>query len=145
MHLVDDKLKEYYSDLLFTIQTKASLQKVCIYILFEHKCQSERLTVLQVLGYILRIWEKLSDGTGKLPVVRPLIFLSWNQNMEFPFAGCQQGNFAGLGRGLLFGNKFPFQFLNFFHGFPQSLILLIQSLIQKRGAGQTGPSLTVQN
>ena len=60
IHLVDGKLKEYYSDLLFTIQTKVSLQRVCIYILFEHKCQSERLTVLQVLGYILRIWENLS-------------------------------------------------------------------------------------
>ena len=44
-----------------------------MYFLFEHKSQSDPLTVLQLLSYIVRIWEKrLRDGVPLCPIV-PLV------------------------------------------------------------------------
>ncbi len=79
-NFVDADLREKYSDLLFSVQLATSDFKAeaiqgeaFIYVLFEHKSHSDPLTVLQVLSYMVRIWEKrIRDGAALCPIV-PLI------------------------------------------------------------------------
>ncbi len=77
---IDPDLREKYSDILFSVQLANSSIKegatqgeAFVYILFEHKSQSDPLTVLQVLSYMVRIWEKrVRDGADLCPIV-PLV------------------------------------------------------------------------
>lgn len=75
---IDPDLSEKFSDLLFSVNLNAERSagmkdEVLVYFLFEHKSQSDPLTVLQLLSYIVRIWEKrLRDGVPLCPVV-PLV------------------------------------------------------------------------
>jgi len=59
---VDGDLREKSSDLLFSVELAhapedSANRKALVYFLFEHKSQSDPLTVLQVLSYTVRIWE----------------------------------------------------------------------------------------
>ncbi|PNS00851.1 hypothetical protein X928_04150 [Petrotoga miotherma DSM 10691] len=54
-----------------------------IYILFEHKSYNDPRVLLQLLKYILRIWEeKYNTKTNKLPIIIPLVIYNgenkWN-------------------------------------------------------------------
>lgn len=75
---IDPDLSEKFSDLLFSVNLNAERSagmkdEVLVYFLFEHKSQSDPLTVLQLLSYIVRIWEKrVRDGLPLCPVV-PLV------------------------------------------------------------------------
>jgi predicted transposase/invertase (TIGR01784 family) len=74
---VDTDLREKFSDLLFSVELVDSsgngARKACIYFLFEHKSQTDPLTVFQLLSYIVRIWEKrLREGLELCPLV-PLV------------------------------------------------------------------------
>lgn len=77
---IDADLREKYSDLLFSVQLAKSrswpdgnASEALVYLLFEHKSQSDPLTVLQVLSYMIRIWERrVRDGLPLCPIV-PLI------------------------------------------------------------------------
>ncbi len=51
----------------------SALTEAIVCVLFEHKSSDEQLTVLQLLGYIVRIWEKrLRDGLPLIPII-PLV------------------------------------------------------------------------
>ncbi len=77
---IDADLREKYSDLLFSVQlasssveAEATQSEALVYLLFEHKSQSDPLTVLQILSYMIRIWEKrIREGASICPIV-PLI------------------------------------------------------------------------
>ncbi len=75
---IDSDLTEKFSDLLFSVRlasprTKSPDERALIYILFEHKSQSDPLTVFQLLSYMVRIWEKrLREGLRLCPIV-PLV------------------------------------------------------------------------
>lgn len=79
---IDADLREKFSDLLVSVQLAGSItettvenagDRALVYFLFEHKSQSDPLTVLQLLSYIVRIWEKrLRDGLPLCPIV-PLV------------------------------------------------------------------------
>lgn len=75
---IDPDLSEKFSDLLFAVNLRSERSaelsdEVLVYFLFEHKSQSDPLTVLQLLSYIVRIWEKrVRDGLTLCPVV-PLV------------------------------------------------------------------------
>ncbi|KAA1260659.1 putative transposase [Rubripirellula obstinata] len=74
---VDSDLREKFSDLLFSVELahpkNSESREANVYFLFEHKSQSDSTTVLQLLSYIIRIWEKrLRDGLGLCPIV-PLV------------------------------------------------------------------------
>ncbi|MEZ6133939.1 MAG: Rpn family recombination-promoting nuclease/putative transposase [Pirellulaceae bacterium] len=75
---IDPDLREKFSDLLFSVKLAqemqdAMLDEALVYFLFEHKSQTDPLTVLQLLSYIIRIWEKrLRDGLPLCPIV-PLV------------------------------------------------------------------------
>jgi hypothetical protein len=77
---VDADLREKFSDLLFSIElarspAHATSKHALVYFLFEHKSQSDPLTVLQVLSYMVRIWEKrMRDGEPLCPIVPLLVY-----------------------------------------------------------------------
>ena len=70
---VDEELKESFSDLLYEVKLAGS--RAYIYVLFEHKSFPDRYTGLQLLKYMVRIWELHLDQSRKreLPVILPLV------------------------------------------------------------------------
>ena len=59
---IDPSLAEKFSDVLLSVKLKrsptGSHQRVLTYFLFEHKSEPDPLTVLQLLSYVIRIWER---------------------------------------------------------------------------------------
>ena len=73
--LVGKELKSYYSDLLFTVKSQKDIGYV--YILFEHKSYKDRLLPLQLLRYLVRLYERHlreHKGARQLPFVVPVVF-----------------------------------------------------------------------
>lgn len=71
---VDDALKTRYSDLLFT--ARMGRKTVLTYVLLEHKSGVVRWTALQLLRYVVRIFDRfLADNRGarSLPPVLPVV------------------------------------------------------------------------
>ncbi len=82
---LDKRLKDYFSDLLYEIKLKSSYKAVLIYILFEHKSREEWFTCLQLLKYLVRIWEqflKQNKEAKYLPVIIPLVIYHGKSKWE---------------------------------------------------------------
>jgi len=78
---VASDLRDRHSDLLLSAELanplkttkRKAVQRALIYTLLEHKREPEPLTVLQLLAYLVRIWEKLiRDGLPLCPII-PLV------------------------------------------------------------------------
>lgn len=71
---VDKEMSRYFSDLLYEI--KLNKKPAFIYLLFEHKSWSEWFICLQLLKYMVNIWElflKQNKKAKYLPVIIPLV------------------------------------------------------------------------
>ncbi len=76
---VNEDLQDRYSDILYS--TRISGREALIYILWEHKSEPEPLTPLQVMRYMVRIWDqhlaslpmKKRGEIRKLPVIVPVV------------------------------------------------------------------------
>ncbi|MFZ1984181.1 MAG: Rpn family recombination-promoting nuclease/putative transposase, partial [Desulfatitalea sp.] len=70
---VEKDLREFFFDLLYKVELAGA--EGFIYILFEHKSYRDRLTPLQLLEYMLKIWRLYlkQDSTQRLPVIVPLV------------------------------------------------------------------------
>ena len=85
---VDEELKEYFSDIIYTVNIAGS--DSYIYILFEHKSYNDSLPVLQTLKYIISIWElhlkrnEIKDKykTKKLPIVLPVLLYHGKEKLS---------------------------------------------------------------
>jgi predicted transposase/invertase (TIGR01784 family) len=76
---VDRNLKEYFSDLLYSVSFGD--QSGYIYLLFEHKSHPEKITGLQLLSYICSIWKLHIRQEGlPLPVIVPLVLYHGRKN-----------------------------------------------------------------
>ncbi len=76
---IDPDLREKFSDLLFSVQllqvSATTGERTLVYILFEHKSQSDPFTVLQMLSYIVRISEqRVRTGLPLCPIVPLLVY-----------------------------------------------------------------------
>ena len=87
---VSQEQREYYADVVVTVQLKDNPEFVSIYILFEHKSSPELLTRLQILNYMVQKWLDLrrKDRLGHhLPVVIPVVIYhgkgKWNYSLRF--------------------------------------------------------------
>lgn len=58
---IDPNLQNHFSDLLYKVGLQGQGQTF-IYVLFEHKSFPERFVALQLLGYMVRIWEQALKG-----------------------------------------------------------------------------------
>lgn len=80
---VDEELRRSYSDLTYTvpIRNEASARgslAAYVYILIEHKSESNEFTVFQLLRYMVRIWQRELEGAAsrssyRLPPIVPLV------------------------------------------------------------------------
>ena len=73
---VDDHLRESYSDLLYSVSwvdEKGRSRTARIYLLLEHKSQIDQMTCLQLLRYVVRIWEQQHRNDQPLCPVFPLV------------------------------------------------------------------------
>ena len=77
---VDDALHSSQADLLFRTRLKAG-GDAFVYVLLEHKSQPDRWVILQILKYVLRIWQREVDehDADRLPPVFPLVFYHGEQ------------------------------------------------------------------
>ncbi|MBP7304407.1 MAG: Rpn family recombination-promoting nuclease/putative transposase [Fervidobacterium sp.] len=78
---IDEQFKESFTDMLY--KTKINGKDGYIYFLFEHKSYQDPLVILQLLKYIVRIWEEKYDRkTNRLPIVIPMVIYhgenKWN-------------------------------------------------------------------
>ena len=75
---IDEKLKEFQTDILFSIKTRYS-STINIYILFEHKSHPDKNILNQLLRYLALIYSK---NTGA-PVI-PLVFYHGREMWNIP-------------------------------------------------------------
>ncbi|OXS25271.1 MAG: transposase [Acetobacterium sp. MES1] len=70
---VDEELNEVFSDMLF--RTKINQKDGYLYFLFEHKSYPDRMVALQLLTYMVRIWnEKVNRKTDThIAVIIPIV------------------------------------------------------------------------
>ncbi|SDC39700.1 MULTISPECIES: Rpn family recombination-promoting nuclease/putative transposase [unclassified Candidatus Frackibacter] len=79
---IDDKLEEVFSDLLYKVEIQD--KEGYLYFLFEHKSYHSSKIALQLLKYMLRIWESKfkQDKKDNLPIIIPLVIYhgqrEWN-------------------------------------------------------------------
>lgn len=71
-------LQEYFSDLLF--QTKIHNKPAYVYFLFEHKSYHDYYTALQLLRYMVEIWETKRDNQKekRLPIIMSIVLYHGN-------------------------------------------------------------------
>ena len=77
---IDKELKEFYSDLLYTVDLQTG--PGYIYLLFEHKSYGDKLALLQILEYMAQIWRlhlKQHPGTLLPPVIPLLLYHGRNK------------------------------------------------------------------
>ncbi|MEZ0537302.1 Rpn family recombination-promoting nuclease/putative transposase [Caldicellulosiruptoraceae bacterium PP1] len=70
---INEELQEVFSDMLFRVNINNN--DGYIYFLFEHKSYVSRQTALQLLKYMIEIWEAniKKEGTGKIPIIIPIV------------------------------------------------------------------------
>ena len=75
---IDEDLRQSFSDLLYSVQLAGANDPPIegqVYLLFEHKSQSDPMTCFQLLRYIVRIWEqRLRKGQSLCPVFPLVIY-----------------------------------------------------------------------
>ena len=68
---VDKRLRRSHTDLLFT--ARAGNRRVLLYVLVEHKSIADRITVLQVLGYLHAIWTRYHREHPRARLLPPIL------------------------------------------------------------------------
>jgi hypothetical protein len=83
---VDARLRKHFSDLLYSVPLKSG-GKVFLYLLFEHKSQPDKQARLQLLRYMVRIWEQEWRKKRQLSPIVPILFYhgqeKWSYSTEF--------------------------------------------------------------
>ncbi len=79
---IDKRLKEYYSDLVYNCSSKNSVS-IKISILFEHKSYKPDNEYLQLLRYMLNIWEYQTKNKESITPVIPVIFYHDNEEWNY--------------------------------------------------------------
>ncbi len=80
---VDEKLEESFADLIYRVRLRNSQETAFVCLLFEHKSSPDKWVALQILGYLLKFWERLKAQKAKtLPLIFPVLFYhgeaKWN-------------------------------------------------------------------
>ena len=85
-YFVDGRMKDLFSDLIFSVKLKNSNKKGYIVNLLEHKSTVKKDVAFQLLKYMVRIWEK-AESKESLPLIIPIIFYhgqkDWNASRNF--------------------------------------------------------------
>jgi len=83
---IDDELKEYFSDIVYNCIYKTNIS-IKIILLFEHKSYTPDYPHLQLLKYLLKIWETNLKQDKKIIPVIPVIFYHGKERWQIkPFS-----------------------------------------------------------
>ncbi|SPX54029.1 putative YhgA-like transposase [Klebsiella pneumoniae] len=75
---IDDELRASHSDILYSLQTQAG--EGYIYLLIEHQSSADRHMAFRLMRYAIAAMQRhLDKGHTQLPLVIPLLFLSWSR------------------------------------------------------------------
>ncbi len=104
---VDAVLHRSYSDRLFEARLKGG-GTAYVYVLLEHKAEPDPGTALQMLGYMVRIWQRHAEGRASrlraLPPIVPLIFYHgrkrWSEALSVAEMIAGEGDVAAFARRL---------------------------------------------
>lgn len=80
---IDKELEESFSDILYNVSIDG--KEGFVYLLFEHKSYFDKMTPVQMLGYILDIW-KLYDKQNKnekLPPIIPILIYHGDRKWKY--------------------------------------------------------------
>ena len=83
---VDKKLKEHFSDILYRVDINNN--EGYFYLLAEHKSYNDKLSILQLLRYMINIWESkiVKEKQKNLPIIIPMLIyhdkVSWKAHMR---------------------------------------------------------------
>ncbi|WP_459943214.1 Rpn family recombination-promoting nuclease/putative transposase, partial [Deferrisoma palaeochoriense] len=82
---IDPGLRSHQADAVFTVGLKEG-GEAFVYVLIEHKSYPDRLTALQVLRYVVRLWEKALRETAEpgLPPVIPVVLYHGRPSWRVP-------------------------------------------------------------
>ncbi|MEA3341982.1 MAG: Rpn family recombination-promoting nuclease/putative transposase [Chloroflexota bacterium] len=84
---VDDDLRSHYSDILYQAALRDGSGVGYVAVLFEHKSYADRWVALQLLRYMVRIWEeRRKQGAGLPPIVPVVVYhgaIGWNVPLDF--------------------------------------------------------------
>ena len=84
---VPGHLSEYYADLLTSVPVRGGGISAKIYFLFEHKSFGGHNTPIQMLRYMLEIWDKydrdIREAGDKLPMIIPVIIAHARDGWEY--------------------------------------------------------------
>lgn len=70
---IDEELKEHFSDMVYSCVCKNTKLKIAL--LFEHKSYPITYPHLQLLKYLLKIWEtNVKQGVGLMPVIPVILY-----------------------------------------------------------------------
>ncbi|HEX4945173.1 MAG TPA: Rpn family recombination-promoting nuclease/putative transposase [Blastocatellia bacterium] len=70
---IDAELQKHLADLLYRVRLKRG-DEAFVFVLFEHKSAPDRWVTLQILRYIVRLWEQTqASGAKQLPPVYPIV------------------------------------------------------------------------
>ncbi|MCB1159605.1 MAG: Rpn family recombination-promoting nuclease/putative transposase, partial [Leptospiraceae bacterium] len=87
---VDEALKEGFSDTLFRVDL-ISGENAYLYVLFDHKSKPDRFIGLQLLAYMVKIWQRQHHSgkkkrKEKLPMILPIVVYhgqqAWNHGTD---------------------------------------------------------------
>ncbi|MCI0395976.1 MAG: Rpn family recombination-promoting nuclease/putative transposase [Chloroflexi bacterium] len=84
---VDPELQEHFSDLLYRVQQRNG-EAADVYLLLEHKSGPDTWVALQLLRYMIRIWEmRLRQGAKRLTPIIPVVVYhgksAWPVSQDF--------------------------------------------------------------
>ena len=79
---VDENMKEYYTDLMFSVESK-NKTKLKIYLLLEHKSYPDKNINFQLLSYLSRIYSKMENPTPVIPVIFYHGEKQWRVSVDF--------------------------------------------------------------
>lgn len=79
---IDETMQEVFSDMLF--QARINNREGYLYFLFEHKSYTSRTVVLQLLNYMVKIWEQkaIKENKKQIPVIIPLLIYHGKDKWE---------------------------------------------------------------
>ncbi|UJL45861.1 Rpn family recombination-promoting nuclease/putative transposase [Virgibacillus sp. NKC19-16] len=91
---INEELQEGFSDMLF--QVDINQEEGYIYFLFEHKSYNSKDIALQLLKYMLEIWNvKVKKEQNALPVIIPLVIYHGSETWN------SKGSLAGMIKGYI--------------------------------------------
>jgi predicted transposase/invertase (TIGR01784 family) len=70
---IDPELREHSSDLLYQVALHQGGSPAYVYVLFEHKSYPDPLVALQLLRYMVQIWERDRKQALKLVPIMPVV------------------------------------------------------------------------